>query len=51
MGAGRLFTNAILSFEYGQRGTTDAGLIKESFYNIIIGLSLNDKWFEKTKFN
>tara|TARA_B100000949_G_scaffold233489_1_gene250069 strand:- start:1899 stop:3152 length:1254 start_codon:yes stop_codon:yes gene_type:complete len=49
--AGRLFTNANLSFEYGQRGTTDAGLIKESFYNIIIGLSLNDKWFEKTKFN
>lgn len=49
--AGRLFTNANLSFEYGQRGTTAAGLVEESFFNFIIGLSLNDKWFQQRKFN
>ena len=49
--AGRLFTNANLSFEYGQRGTTNAGLVEESFFNFIIGLSLNDRWFQQRKFN
>ena len=35
------------AFEYGNRGTENSGLVKESFFNIFIGLSLNDKWFEK----
>jgi long-subunit fatty acid transport protein len=45
------FSNANIGFEYGQRGTTDAGLIKEDFFSISIGLSLNDIWFRKRKFN
>ena len=49
--AGRLFTNANLGVEYGQRGTTNAGLIQEDFFNVMIGLSLNDKWFIKRKFD
>ncbi len=48
---GRLFSNANIGFEYGQRGTTDFGLIKEEFFNVSISLSLNDKWFRKIKFN
>ncbi len=48
---GRLFSNANISFEYGQRGTTDLGLVKEEFFNFSIGLSLNDRWFRKIKFN
>ncbi|MEW7290193.1 hypothetical protein [Aquimarina sp. 2304DJ70-9] len=48
---GRLFSNLNIGFEYGQRGTTDFGLIKEEFFNVSIGLSLNDKWFRKIKFN
>ncbi len=48
---GRLFSNANIGFEYGQRGTTDFGLIKEEFFNISLSLSLNDKWFRKIKFN
>ncbi|GAA4275638.1 porin family protein [Aquimarina mytili] len=48
---GRLFSNLNLGFEYGQRGTTDFGLVKEEFFNVSIGLSLNDKWFRKIKFN
>ncbi len=48
---GNLFSNANIGFEYGQRGTTAAGLVKEDFFNVSIGLSLNDKWFRKLKFN
>ena len=48
---GRTFSNANLSFEYGQRGTTNAGLIKEDFFKIGLSLSLNDKWFVPFKFN
>ncbi len=44
------FSNANFSFEYGQRGTTTNGLIKEDFFSISIGLSLNDKWFQKLKY-
>ncbi|WP_299217967.1 hypothetical protein [uncultured Aquimarina sp.] len=48
---GRLFSNANVGFEFGTRGTTDAGLVKEEFFNISLGLSLNDRWFRKVKFN
>lgn len=47
MSMGRTFSNINLGFEYGNRGTKNSGLVKESFFNIFIGLSLNDKWFEK----
>lgn len=45
------FSNANFGLEYGQRGTTDNNLIKEDFFSISIGLSLNDKWFLKRKYN
>ena len=48
---GRLFSNANIGFEFGQRGTTAANLVKEQFFNVNISLSLNDRWFEKRKFN
>ncbi|MEM7186767.1 MAG: hypothetical protein AAF466_08925 [Bacteroidota bacterium] len=44
---GRLFSNLNLGFELGQRGTTNAGLVQETFFNTFISLSLNDRWFEK----
>lgn len=43
----RLFSNINVGFEFGQRGTKTHGLIKESFFNTMIGFSLNDRWFEK----
>jgi len=49
--AGRNFTNANIGIEYGQRGTTNSGLIKENFFKLSISLSLNDKWFVQTKFD
>jgi hypothetical protein len=44
---GRMFSNINLSFELGRRGTTNAGLVEETFINTFISLSLNDRWFEK----
>ncbi len=48
---GRLFSNANLGFEFGQRGTDSFGLVREDFFNVSISLSLNDRWFRKIKFN
>jgi hypothetical protein len=47
---GLSFSNLNLGFEYGQRGTQSAGLIKENYFMISIGLSFNDKWFQKVKY-
>ena len=44
---GRSFSNINIGVEYGGRGTKNTGLVEESFVNIFVGLSLNDKWFEK----
>jgi len=49
--AGRFFTNANIGMEYGQRGTTNSGLLKENFFKLSISLSLNDKWFQQRKFD
>ncbi|MEN8817341.1 MAG: hypothetical protein ABF274_10810, partial [Nonlabens sp.] len=51
IGRGNGFSNANIGVEFGQRGTQDAGLIKERFVNFSIGLSLNDIWFIKRKYN
>lgn len=45
----RSFSKMNLAFTAGQRGTTEAGLIKENYYQLSIGLSLNDKWFRKRR--
>ena len=45
-----VFSNINIGLEYGQRGTTSAGLIQENYTNFTIGLSLNDKWFQKRRF-
>ena len=48
---GSNFSNINLGIELGQRGTRDSGLIQENFLRLSIGLSLNDNWFTKRKFN
>ena len=44
------FSNITLVGEYGKRGTTTANLIKENEFNLRIGFTLNDKWFQRTKY-
>ena len=43
--------NINFGFEVGKRGTTNAGLIKEKFFSVRLGLTLNDRWFVKNKYN
>lgn len=45
------FSNLNVGFELGRRGTRADGLLEESYLNVSIGLSLNDRWFIKRKIN
>lgn len=45
------FSNINLGFEIGKRGTTEMMLIQENYFKINVGLSLNDRWFQKRKIN
>ncbi|MGS2725242.1 hypothetical protein ACU8DI_01440 [Psychroserpens sp. BH13MA-6] len=48
---GQVFSNANIGLELGRRGTTNQNLIQENFFNLNISLSLNDRWFQKLKYN
>ena len=45
------FSNLNVGFELGTRGINSESLIKENFWALRIGLSLNDLWFIKRKYN
>ena len=45
------FSNLNFGFEYGKRGTRDASLIEENYINFTVGLSFNDRWFVKRKYD
>lgn len=45
------FSNANLGIEIGKRGTTNANLIQENFIKVQLSLSLNDRWFNKRKYD
>lgn len=45
------FSNVSLGFEIGKKGTTEMMLIEENYFKINLGLSLNDRWFQKRKIN
>ena len=40
-----------LAIKFGERGTIENGLVNESFTQIILGLTINEKWFTKRKYN
>ncbi len=40
-----------LTAELGQRGSLNNGLVKENFVNFRLGFTLNDKWFQRYKFD
>lgn len=48
---GRMFSNANIGVELGKRGTTNNNLVQENFVNFQLSLSLNDRWFEKRKYD
>jgi hypothetical protein len=45
------FSMVNIGAEYGQRGTTSNGLIRENFLKITVGFTINDRWFQKPKFD
>jgi hypothetical protein len=45
------FSNVNIGLEFGRRGTFENDLIKENYWAILVGFSLNDIWFIKRKFN
>jgi len=36
--------------QYGSRGTTSSGLIRESYFKVVIGFSIYERWFIKRKY-
>ena len=44
-------SSANIGVEFGKRGTLSEGLVEENFVAIRLGLSLNDRWFIKRKYN
>ena len=45
------FSKLNFTAELGKRGTTTNNLIKENFVNFHLGVTLNDKWFYRFKFD
>ena len=43
-------TGVDLGIEIGRRGTTDNLLIQENFVNILLGISIQEHWFHKRKY-
>ncbi|HKC68267.1 MAG TPA: hypothetical protein VKG26_08550 [Bacteroidia bacterium] len=52
-GGGRykLFTMLNISAEYGVYGTTQNQLIQEKYIRFVLGLTFNDRWFIKTRYD
>ncbi|CAN5193739.1 hypothetical protein BH09BAC5_BH09BAC5_06430 [soil metagenome] len=48
---GEPVSRATINFEYGMRGTTDQHLIKEDFFRVTFGFSINDRWFSHYKYD
>lgn len=38
-------------FEVGTRGTTKEGLLRENFTRFVVGITLNDRWFIKRRYD
>jgi hypothetical protein len=40
-----------LAFKFGKRGNMDENILEESYFKIFFGLTFNDQWFIKRKFD
>ncbi len=45
------FSSLETAFKYGWRGTTDNNLIRESYFQVVLGATINDQWFIKRKYD
>lgn len=51
VGRYKVFTVINLTAEYGISGTTNNQLVQEKFLRFVIGLTFNDRWFIKPKYD
>lgn len=47
----RQLSRVNLGVELGQRGTTANNLIKENYARVVLGISLNDTWFQRFRYD
>ena len=47
----RSLTTVDLSIELGRRGTMNENLIRETFVNFTLGISIYERWFVKSRYN
>jgi hypothetical protein len=47
----QFFSMANIGLEIGQRGTVQSGLLKENYFRLSIGFTLNDKWFRRAVYD
>ena len=47
----KTFSTLNVGAELGQRGKDEAGLTKENFFNLQLGVTINDKWFIKRQYD
>ena len=40
-----------LAFKYGRLGTTENDLIRETYFRVVMGATINDRWFIKRRYN
>ncbi len=48
--AGR-FSSLDMAFRFGQRGSVDKTIIEENYYKVYLGITFNDQWFIKRKYD
>lgn len=48
---GNSFYKVNIAAEIGQRGTLSNGLVRENYFKIRLGFTLNDRWFQRYKFD
>ncbi len=45
------FSSLDAAFKYGFRGTTNNNLIRENYFQVVIGATINDRWFIKRRYD
>ena len=48
---GTSFYKINIAAELGRRGTLTNGLVRENYFKIRLGFTLNDRWFQRYKFD
>ncbi len=44
-------SNVDLGFKLGRRGTSSNGLVREDFLQVVFGMTINDRWFIKRRYD